>query len=138
MACLISENSPCITFLNDIWHRGIIWKMISANRYEILMVDTMEFIEFDVDNIQVCPKKLIQSKLRFGKVRMTHVIPKKRIRITDLCNYLSNILLDKEKPFRAINTLKQCDHSLNINLYLPNCTRLDAKLIQSSFYEKFR
>lgn len=136
----ISENSPCIAQLDKVWYRGIVWEIISTNRYKILFVDTLKIIEVKRILVQDCPKDLLHTNLKYMKVRLSKITPNPRLRAQDLCDQLSHTFLDKKICLFARIVQVQNDDVPEINLYENEQSKrsICKEFIAKKFYKKLK
>lgn len=128
---------PCIAFVDRIWCRGIVWKRISTNRYQILLVDTFKIIELKRCFVQSCPQHLLQLRLQFVKVCLSRLMPNPRLRHHDVCNFLSTLLLDSNVSLCAKVIGRQENGTLDIRLFNTDTGKcIYTDLTKRKFYKK--
>lgn len=139
MLLFILEHAPCIALADKIWHRGIVWEKISANKYKILLVDTLTVTPpIKRDFVQICPKDLLNKKLDYMIVRFSNITPNPRLRSRDICDYLSKVLLNKKLSLFARTVRMQTNEVPEIKLYPNEYSKrsICSDFIGQNFYKR--
>lgn len=133
------DFSPCIVFLDNKWHRGIVWSRTSTNKYHILFIDTMQILETARNHIRQCPKELLHTKVQFIKVRLSQIQPISYLRPLDACAQLTKLLLEKKRLCAKVIRVP-ADGTPEVDLFMPNDPNkhIFSDLIKEKFYTKIK
>lgn len=101
-----------------------------------MFVDTLKIVEVNRRLIQACPTNLLGSKLQYGKVHLGQLKPNARWRVRDICDELTETLVNKDFFAKAIGAFD--NGVLDVKLYEAKDTKrpIYNTLIKKKFYKK--
>lgn len=129
---------PCIAFLDNKWRRGIVWEKISTNKHLILFVDTLQIVEIQRSLIRICPPEFLGSTLPFAKVHLSKIMPNKRLRAQDVCDALSNVILNENLFTKFVGVRNDGIPEIKLYISCDSKYTIYEKLTRNKFYKKFK